>query len=90
MRITIDHNGHLLLERAGEMKPQYCPYTDGEIDGCAATRNCGDWCPMFREPEALDWECENAPDLAIKLCRIFLHGMRENFTDGRGGATSGE
>ena len=43
MKIVIDEVGNLSLERAGEMKKQYCPFTD---DAC-----CGDSCPHFVEPE---------------------------------------
>jgi hypothetical protein len=43
MKIVIDEVGNLSLERAGEMKKQYCPFTD---DAC-----CGDWCPHFGEPD---------------------------------------
>lgn len=44
MRIEINEEGFLLLERGKEMKEQYCPYCQGIIDAC------GDWCPHFTEP----------------------------------------
>ena len=42
MRIEISENGYLWLERAGTMKRQDCHYRDAR---------CGDWCPLFGEPE---------------------------------------
>lgn len=44
MKGKIDENGFLYIERAGKTKKTLCPY-DGE---CAP---CGDWCPLFSEPE---------------------------------------
>jgi hypothetical protein len=43
MKIKIDLNGILHIERAGNMKKAFCPY---DTDPCA----CGDWCPLFGEP----------------------------------------
>ena len=50
MKIKISRAGHLYIERGlkkSKFKTQYCPYT--------ATGNgfaqCGDWCPLFGEPE---------------------------------------
>jgi len=46
MKGKIDKCGNLHIMRAGKMKRQYCPYyviTDQEP--------CGDWCPMFVEPD---------------------------------------
>jgi len=45
MKGKIDKDGCLLIERAGVMKPQHCPLTDDP------SSNCGDWCPLFGEPE---------------------------------------
>jgi hypothetical protein len=58
MKIEIDKNGNLWIERAGKMKTQYCPSVmfDGEFVGC------GDWCPKFREPHY----CQG--DMRIELC----------------------
>ena len=37
-------NGKLYIERRGKMIEQFCPFTyNGDI--------CGDWCPLFGEPE---------------------------------------
>lgn len=38
MKIHIDKNGILFLERKNKMKKQYCPYTE---------RYCSDNCPHF-------------------------------------------
>lgn len=45
MKAKIDKDGFLYIERAGVMKRQHCPYVDEQI--------CGDWCPLFGEPQIL-------------------------------------
>jgi len=47
MRIKINSDGFLLIERAGMFKTQDCPY-------CPTVASCGDWCPMFGDPEKED------------------------------------
>ena len=49
MKIRIDRDGWLEIERAGFMKLQECPY-DVETEDCGRAR-CGDWCPLFGELE---------------------------------------
>ena len=43
MKGKIDEDGNLYIERAGKMKQQFCPFD---------VKPCGDWCPLFGEPEA--------------------------------------
>jgi hypothetical protein len=43
MNGIIDSNGFLKIERNGGYKHQDCPFT---VKG----RWCGDWCPLFEEP----------------------------------------
>lgn len=45
MKIKINNNGFLEIERAGIMKQQFC--VNAPVSDC----RCGDWCPMFGEPE---------------------------------------
>ena len=45
MKIQIDKNGCLFVERAGKMAKQYCPRSQGDSQS-----PCGDWCPLFGEP----------------------------------------
>jgi hypothetical protein len=47
MKIQIDKDGLLCIERVGQMKAQQCPGMPQEIV------YCGDWCPLFGEP---DWD----------------------------------
>lgn len=42
MKGKIGKDGVLHIERAGVMKLQWCPQSGG---------HCGDWCPLFGEPE---------------------------------------
>ena len=44
MKGLLDKDGSLLIERAGALEEQYCPWV-------VATVSCGDWCPHFGEPE---------------------------------------
>jgi hypothetical protein len=45
MKIKIDKDGYLWIERAGKMKKQFCPY-DSINEGY-----CGDWCPLFDDSD---------------------------------------
>ncbi len=54
-KITINEQGNLLLERQdGVSKPQYCPF------GSEPGLTCGDWCPLFGNPEEVTLEA-NSP-----------------------------
>lgn len=72
MKIEIDKFGHLNLERGGKMKGQFCPH-DRNLSNA-----CGDWCPLFREPDI----GENIVE--IGLCECYIHCKPEEFTDRRG------
>lgn len=43
MEIKIDENGYLKIKRAGLYAIQYCPHGREQ-------ERCGDWCPLFHEP----------------------------------------
>jgi hypothetical protein len=45
MNIKINKLGNLEIERAGKFQSQGCPHKGG---------NCGDWCPLFGEPQELN------------------------------------
>lgn len=63
MKGKICSQGFLHIERAGELKPQGCPYS------VHASSRCGDWCPLFSEPEPLLPECTAKPNGAsICIC----------------------
>jgi len=47
MKIKRDENGYLEIERAGRFVFQYCPLDPGN----PYQSRCGDWCPLFGEPE---------------------------------------
>lgn len=87
MKILIDKNGWLHLDRAGKMKVQICPYATSHS---TLVKNCGDWCPLFGEPEQFDtMECVpkagrplNA--VRVKICRGMFSAYLEDFTDERG------
>lgn len=84
MRIEINKEGHLLLERGGKMKPQHCPMTRTANQYAIAMsdklEHCGDWCPLFREP----YYFENDKVMEVALCRGAHQCKKEDFTDRRG------
>lgn len=45
MKIIINNQGNLELERHGHMKLQQCPYKSQSI-----SEYCSDCCPLFEEP----------------------------------------
>ena len=47
MKAKIDEIGNLHIQRAGELKKQYCPYSSTDSRDNVAT--CGDRCPLFVE-----------------------------------------
>lgn len=78
MKIKIDKDGHLLIDRAGKMKLMACPFSYDK-DLRAADSPCGDWCPLFHE-----FEIDGKP--AIELCRAYFpEGEIEELVDERGG-----
>lgn len=75
MKIQIDPNGDLLIERAGNLKPQFCQRITGE-DG---RYRCGDSCPLFGEPFWRNREHSGEKyDESIQLCYIKLNGHIED------------
>ena len=51
VKLKINASGNLFVERAGKLKPQGCPYKEDNVP-------CGDWCPLFQEPEGMIELCE--------------------------------
>lgn len=49
MKIKIDGEGGLWLERCGVMKAQICPFHSPVLGAKMYRYNCGDWCPKFFE-----------------------------------------
>jgi hypothetical protein len=79
MKIEIDKNGYLHIERAGRMKKQSCPCRSGKL---GEFMECGDWCPLFSEPFYTD---ENRI-VHIGLChRTKISCKTADFTDERKG-----
>ena len=79
MRIEIDKDGNLLLERGGRMKGQFCPHDP------AMTNSCGDWCPLFREPDICAIEDQQVGRVEIGLCHCYIQCEVKDFTDKRKG-----
>lgn len=75
MKIKIDKNGYLCLERAGKMKQVWCP-EDHYVEGWPSQWPCGDWCSLFRE----EWDSRVAE---VFLCKAHYHCAKEDFIDER-------
>ena len=56
MKIKINNNGSLMIERAGKFKVVYCPFDYNS--------ECGDWCSLFSEP----YHYANEKRVCINLC----------------------
>jgi len=70
MEIRINIFGYLRLFRNGAWKPQLCPYASSpEV-------NCGDWCPMFEEPEI-----RKNTGVRLQLCQVTLVAGPSDFED---------
>ena len=73
MKGHIDAGGNLYITRGKKETIQACPYSREDLP-------CGDWCPLFSEPEQvemLDSEIE------LSLCKKVLYFKTADFTDDR-------
>ena len=75
MKAQIDKDGALWIERGGVLKETGCPY-DNPPDSGLGSASCGDWCPLFGEPET-----QNDGGGFVQLCRRLL--TFDEFTDER-------
>jgi hypothetical protein len=72
MKIKIDNEGCLWIERAGKMKAQICPYDENWT-------GCGDWCPLFDDSDITD------PQEGLGLCLCHNNFPNATVIDERGG-----
>jgi hypothetical protein len=75
MKIKINKEGNLEIDRKGQWKQQNCPFAEAGEAYCADP--CGGWCPLFEEPVITGY-C-----FQLALCRKTYKGLIENFTDER-------
>ena len=77
MKGKIDSNGWLRIERGGKEKLQECPFTQKtfQVNDLTIREPCGDWCPLFDEPDFTDGGAH------LELCQT--HYYFEQFTDER-------
>jgi len=60
MKALINEYGTLYLEKKGNLMPMICPFKN---------RECGDWCPLFSEPEPISFYDDKRPCFwRISLC----------------------
>ncbi len=84
MNGKITEKGFLKIERAGNTKYQFCPFSSKEL-------NCDDWCPLFGEPTVSKWMGSPNPEAKnrqsnpkhwdLKICKTIL--LFDEFTDER-------
>jgi hypothetical protein len=74
MKVKINFNGGLEIERKGQWKEQFCPF--GETSEQFGPDACGDWCPLF-DAVVTDYVYQ------IALCRKTYRGDAADFTDER-------
>lgn len=71
MKARINTNGFLLIKRATEFKKQFC--CRQRITGTDDVK-CGDWCPLFGEPEKVMDKRHRVELQTITLCDGSLTG----------------
>lgn len=80
MNGKISDLGWLYIERAGKMKVCGCPFSTPDESG---PLSCGDWCPLFAEPEKQETTFPEGCHTTLLICN-----EREltfsTFTDERG------
>ena len=78
MNGKISKEGDLYIERAGVMKPQFCPHNPYGVGSDNGMTACGDWCPLFGEPKLED----GTNSAILDLCNQ-KHLFLDIFTDAR-------
>lgn len=76
MNGKINKRGLLEIERAGTMKQQACPYVPVPCE-------CGDWCPLFSEPDTYSTGQAGDELTEIDICSSIL--SFDQFSDEREG-----
>ena len=79
MKIKLDKDGALHIERAGIMNMQYCLHSPH-------VSRCGHWCPAFGEPVKHHDQFDDLHLIELRLCREAgcLSIAEQDFTDERG------
>jgi len=72
MKIKINTNGILLIKRDQEFKQQLC--CRQKITGTGDIK-CGDWCPLFGEPQATTDKRRKIEMQTMTLCHGSLTGF---------------
>ncbi len=75
MKIKITKDGLFMIERAGKLKLQICPFNEHIGD------RCGDWCPMFSEPFFFKSRKKDMVQLTLCQTSFILNG--KDFADER-------
>ena len=68
--VEIDDKGQLWMKRGTGVTQMLCPYAGGN-------KGCGDWCPLFHEPDI------TVSGAFLELCETAYRERIENITDKR-------
>jgi hypothetical protein len=85
MKIRINKNGYLEIERIGKWKRVLCPLDSIRADTACST--CGDWCALFGEPEESpvffesDGTSGTGELVELELCHKTIVVNKKNFED---------
>lgn len=78
MKIKIDKNGWLKIYRLNRWKDQFCCYHQDCF--------CGDWCPLFGDPEFFEGELPDGSkfdSVSLDICKKHFCMNKKDFTDER-------
>ena len=68
IKIEINKNGQLLIERGLTMRLQKCPFNSNG-------HGCGDWCPLFDDSGLLN---KNFPILNLCHTTYYLYSVKDD------------
>ena len=83
--VKINGRGALCLSRRGHLQKMLCPRATSEIE---TGIECGDWCPLFGEPEieglgVVSSDVMEVKTVSLKICEREFVVDAENFADER-------
>ena len=76
MEIKINKEGLLMIKRRGTFVRQCCPR---DPDGA----KCGDWCPLFGEPETRAYARAINDHISLSICGAHFDVLKKTFIDER-------
>ena len=75
MKIKIDQDGFLMIQRRTNFRTVHCPIMKNSL--------CGDWCALFGEPDRYESPFFNEKYIRLELCHRIFKIENEDFEDER-------